>query len=85
MIVQFVFQPLQTNEHHVDGKLQIPESSKLVESKLGNNNFNQHSLPSNMFNENFTVKIEPPDSMYDMDTPPSHAAEDMSNVDGIRK
>lgn len=56
----------------------------MVDSKTANNNFGQHNLPTDMFNDNFSVKSES-NSMYDVDTSPNHVAEDMINIDSIGK
>lgn len=84
--VKLVFQPVQPNESHSDGVLPTPESNKtqVVDSKTGNNNFSQHNLPTDMFNDNFSVKSES-NSIYDVDTSPNHVAEDMINIDSVGK
>lgn len=84
-IVMCFFQASQSNESHSDSVLPIPDGkNQLVDSKTGNNSFGQHGMPSDVFNDNFSVKSES-NSMYDMDTSPSHGAEDMISVDSIGK
>lgn len=75
---------LQSNESHSNSVLSATESSKtMTESKPGNN-FSQHSLSTDMFNDTFSGKSES-NGMYDMETSPNNIAEDMINVDSIGK
>ncbi|KAL5233432.1 hypothetical protein ACI65C_000842 [Semiaphis heraclei] len=76
--------PLQTNESHSNSALSTAENSKTMAEPKSGNNFSQHSLATDMFNDTFSVKSES-NSMYDIDTSPNNVAEDMISVDSIRK
>lgn len=56
----------------------MPESSKTLTDTKTTVAFNQHNLPTDMFNDNFSVKNE-----YDMDKSPNNIVEDM--IDGVGK
>ncbi|XP_022168695.1 INO80 complex subunit E-like [Myzus persicae] len=76
--------PLQSNEPHSNSVLSTAESSKKMGEPKSGNNFGQHSLKTEMFNDTFSVKSES-NSMYDIDTSPNNTAEDMISVDSIGK
>lgn len=80
---KYCFQSLQSNEPHSDNVLATAESSK-TDAKSGNNALGQHNIPTDIFNDSFSVKSES-NSIYDVDTSPSHVSEDMINVDSIGK
>jgi INO80 complex subunit E len=70
------------NESHPD--VALPSESCKIQAADSKSSFSQHNLPTDMFNDNFSVKSES-NSIYDLETSPSHVSEDMINVDSIGK
>ncbi|XP_050522526.1 INO80 complex subunit E [Daktulosphaira vitifoliae] len=64
--------------------ISTPETSKPSNDQKSITNFSHHTLPSKIFNDNFSVNSKS-NGVYDMDTSPNHISEDILNVDSIIK